>query len=429
MAALRVNPNAHSYFPFERLQELLPIAPTKTRRGKNAAGDHFAAYPALVRDTVEFIPYPLLQFAKLPAAQAASAHSSALTRNLDRLLGFAREWTRDSPRSSAAHLALSSVLEARGEISRTRSGGASAIEAVRKARELSTNSRDRVLATTSEAWLLFKQGDFVRARMLADTVLSSLSDVSPEIAEQVIGLAALTGKIGKIADYARLTAYSPGVSATPIPVMDAAAAFFAFAASGVCADTTFRLERRLDDQLTLYVAETEQEKLASVLKARPMSMLAPCTAGRSSLRVRSPANKLLAMQQALAASDTGALRTFLAAVSEDARTQRPGDIALDFTFQVAWLRAASGDTSGATRQLDRVLGSLSTLSGVSVREAASAAAAPRAMALRAELAAARGEDSERRKWARAVVDLLAGADPPLQPIVARMRSLMAMTPR
>jgi hypothetical protein len=145
--------------------------------------------------------------------------------------------------------------------------------------------------------------------------------------------------------------------------------------------------------------------------------------------VRSPGNKLLAMQQALASSDTATLRSLLAAVSEDARTQRPGDIALDFTFQVAWLRAASGDTSGATRQLDRVLGSLSTLSAVSVREAASAAAAHRAMALRAELAATRGESNERRKWARAVVDLLAGADPPLQPIVARMRTLAALAPR
>ncbi len=426
--ALRVNPNAHSFFPFERLQELLPIAPTKTRRGKNVAGEQFAAYPALVRDTIEFIPYPLLEFAKLSPAQVAS-RSAALSRNLDRLLGFAREWTRDAPRSSAAHLALASVLEARGEISRGRSGGTSALEAVRLARQLSTDSRESVLATTSEAWLLFKQGDFARARMLADSVLSNLREVNPETAEQVIGLAALTGKIGKIADFARLTAYSPAVAAAPIPVMDAAAAFFAFAASGVCGDTTVRLERRLDDQLTLYVAETEQEKLAPLLKARPTSMLAPCTAGRSSLRVRSPGNKLLAMQQALASSDTATLRSLLAAVSEDARTQRPGDIALDFTFQVAWLRAASGDTSGATRQLDRVLGSLSTLSAVSVREAASAAAAHRAMALRAELAARRGESNERRKWARAVVDLLAGADPPLQPIVARMRALAALAPR
>jgi len=423
MNALRVNPNAHSFFPFEQLQELLPIASTKTRRGKNAAGENFAAYPALIRDTVVFVPYPLLEFARLSAADAAPAQSTALARNLDNLLDFAREWTRDAPQSSPAHLALSSVLEARGEISRARAGGPSAIQAVRTARQLAGSSRDSTLASTAEAWLLFKQGDFARARVLADSVLRGLRDVSPETATQVIGLAALTGKIGRTADFARLTAYSPGAGAAPLPVMDAAAAFFAFAAAGVCADTTFRLERRLDEQLMIYVAETEQAQLASVLKARPISMLAPCTAAKSSLRVHAPSNKLLGMQQSLASSDTAGLKTALAAVSRHARTQRPGDIALDFAFQIAWLRAASGDTLAAALQLDRVLGSLSTLSAVSVRETGAAAAAPRAMALRAELAAARGEETARRKWARAVVDLLAGADAPLQPVVARMRLL------
>jgi hypothetical protein len=43
--------------------------------------------------------------------------------------------------------------------------------------------------------------------------------------------------------------------------------------------------------------------------------------------------------------------------------------------------------------------------------------------LRAELANARGEVDERRKWARAVAELWATADPPLQGTVARMRAL------
>jgi hypothetical protein len=67
------------------------------------------------------------------------------------------------------------------------------------------------------------------------------------------------------------------------------------------------------------------------------------------------------------------------------------------------------------------------MAAVSVREPASAAAAGRAMAFRAELAAARGETGERQKWARAVADIWATADSPLQPVVARMRSLAAPT--
>jgi hypothetical protein len=131
------------------------------------------------------------------------------------------------------------------------------------------------------------------------------------------------------------------------------------------------------------------------------------------------------MQQALAKGESGTLRRLLGSTAADARAQRPGDIALDFAYQAAWLTAESGDTAGAARQLDRTLGGLPSMSAAAVREPASAAAAGRAMALRAELAAARGETAERQKWARAVVDLWATADAPLQPVVARMRSLAA----
>jgi hypothetical protein len=47
------------------------------------------------------------------------------------------------------------------------------------------------------------------------------------------------------------------------------------------------------------------------------------------------------------------------------------------------------------------------------------------MALRAEIAAARKEVDERRRWAQAVVDLWTTADAPLGPAVARMRLLAA----
>ncbi len=425
MKALSVNPNAHSFFAFDQLQELMPVASTKTRRGRNAAGEDFAAYPALIRDTSVFIPYPLLQFAGLSPRQTESAHGAALSHNLDALLDFTLEWTRDAPKSSPANQALAAVLESRGEITRSGTGGISAIEAIRKARELAITPRDSLLGATGEAWLLFKQGEYARARMVADSALSGLRDATPDQAIAAIGLAALTGKIGKTIGFTQLTGYLATAVPVPIQVMDAAASFFAFAAFGVCGDTTLHLERRLDEQITHYVAENQQPQVTAALKARPISMLAPCTGGKSSLGIHAPGNKLLKIQQALASSDSAAVKSLLAAITNDSRIQRPGDVALDFTFQIAWLRAASGDTAGASLQLVRALGSLPSLSAESLREPASAAAAARAMAFRAELAAARGEVEVRRKWARAVVDLLATADSPLLPEVARMRSLAA----
>ncbi|HEY5021491.1 MAG TPA: hypothetical protein VII30_03275, partial [Gemmatimonadaceae bacterium] len=134
-------------------------------------------------------------------------------------------------------------------------------------------------------------------------------------------------------------------------------------------------------------------------------------------------NRLLKLQQAFARNDTRTLSALLEGVANDAKTQRPGDVSLDFTYQVAWLKTAMGDTADAVRQLDRALGALPSLSALSLHDAASAAAAGRAMALRAELANARGEVEVRKKWARAVAELWATADRPLQPVVARMRTL------
>jgi hypothetical protein len=110
-------------------------------------------------------------------------------------------------------------------------------------------------------------------------------------------------------------------------------------------------------------------------------------------------------------------------VTRDARTQKPGDVSLDFTYQVAWLRAASGDTVGAERQLDLALRALPSLSPTSIREVASAAALGRAMVLRADIAAARNEMDERRRWSAAVAALWRASDADLQPVVARMRAM------
>ncbi len=424
MRALSVNPSAHSILSFDQLQALLPIAPTKTRRGYSIDGQEFAAFPALIHDTVVFVPYPLIEFDRLPANQTAGARDAALEQNRTLMLDFATDWARQSPGNAGAFQALAEVLESRAEITRSRSGGLSALDAVRKARQVAVTARERQLAATKEAWLRFKQGNFVQARLLADSVLANAYHPLPEDAAAVIGLAALTGKLGSTAELARQTSdYAASAASLPVQVMDAAAPFFAFAALGVCSDTTRALERRLDDQLAHYVAEDKLPAVRSVVKARPLSMLAPCTGGRSSLRIDAAGNRLLKLQQAFVTRDTRSLRTLLHSVASDAKTQRPGDVSLDITYQLAWLRSAMGDTAGAVLQLDRVLGALPSLSASSLREAGSAAAAGRAMALRAELATAQGDVEAQTKWARALADLWATSDPPLQIVVARMRAL------
>jgi eukaryotic-like serine/threonine-protein kinase len=424
MRALSVNPSAHTILSLSQLEELLPIAPLKTRRGQSLEGQQFAAYPALVHDTVIFVPYPLIEFDRLPANRTSAPRDAALEQNRTTLLGFATDWARQSPGDAGAFQALAEVLEARAEITRSRSGGISALDAVRKARQVAASPREKELAATEEAWLRFKQGNFPQARLLADSVLRN--HLMTEDASVVIGLAALTGKLEKTTELARQTNdYTASAASLPVQVMDAAAPFFTFAALGVCSDTTKVVERRLDDQLARYVAEDRLPDVRVAVKARPLSMLAPCTGGKSTLGIDAAGYWLLKLQQAFARRDTRNLSLLLQNVTRDAKTQRPGDVSLDATYQLAWLHSAMGDTAAAVRQLDRVLGALPSLSASSLREAGSAAAAGRAMALRAELASAQGDSAGQKKWGLALADLWATADAPLQPIVTKMRALAA----
>jgi tetratricopeptide (TPR) repeat protein len=424
--ALSLNPGAHSILSFEQLQELLPTSMTKTRRGYNAAREEFAAFPALVGNYPVFVPYRLADFARLSARQTNPPQLAAIARNLEVLRDFALEWTRTDPTSSAGYRALAKVLETRGEISNARTSPMSARQAIRRARDLARTRRDSLTAGADEAWLLFKESNFPAARALSDSLLGSVHSSTADEAETVIGLAALTGKISKVAEYSTRLDYASALSNLPIPVTDAAAAFFAFSALGVCGDETLRLERELDAEISHYVAEDKQAQIAGRVKARPLSMLGPCSRGASSLRIPLTNNSIMRMEQALARSDNATLTSLLAPIVETGKTQRPGDVALDFTYLVAWLRAERGDTLGATLQLDRLLGSLPSIDPNSLREPASAASVVRAMALRAEIAAAKKDFIISRKWANAVLQLWGGADPPLRPVLSRLHALSTL---
>ncbi|HEU4797898.1 MAG TPA: hypothetical protein VFT63_03165, partial [bacterium] len=95
----------------------------------------------------------------------------------------------------------------------------------------------------------------------------------------------------------------------------------------------------------------------------------------------------------------------------------------DYTYTMAWLLAAAGDTATAVRYLDQTLDALPTLGRNAVWELAQSAALGRGMLLRADLALARGNMQNASRWAAAVSTLWKNADAELQPAVARMRKI------
>jgi hypothetical protein len=427
MHALKLEPRAHALLTFERLEALLPASASSTRMGRGPDSSLFAAYPSL-EDTLAFVPYPLKQFAVLPASATLSL-SAALDRNSNLLLAFARDWTDQFQQSADAYEALADILEVRGESSETHTGRFSAVDAAVRALELTTNQPQRLRLSAREVRLRFKRSEFVLAGNLADSLLrKNYPAATGDDALELIGLAAMTGRIRQTALLARLGGQTQPRTSVAIaaPVADAAANLFARAALGACGDATLSSERQFDIALQSYVPENKRDEVRGALATRAFSLLTPCTQGQSALRIVSPQDRLYRMQQAFARGDVRSVRATIDTLSEMRRASRPGDLTLDYTYQEAWLKTAMGDTAAAIQQLDFALGALPTLSGLALREVGVAAAVGRAISLRADLANSQRDAPTARKWAAALVALWSGADRELQPTVLRMKELAGL---
>jgi hypothetical protein len=198
---------------------------------------------------------------------------------------------------------------------------------------------------------------------------------------------------------------------------------FARAALGICDDSLITLRSSVDRLLESYSQPTKRDGMRRALIERSMLLAFPCLGQQAIDGSAPPANGLPKAQRAVAEGNRRLAKFVLDSISLARVASRPGDVALDRTFQEAWLRAAIGDTVGATRQLDLVLGALPTLGIFAVREAAQAAAVGRALMLRSELAAKTGDVATRRQRAREALALWQHADAPMAHTLARLRAL------
>jgi serine/threonine protein kinase/tetratricopeptide (TPR) repeat protein len=423
--ATQADPGAFELVGFERLRKLKVLDANTGRLGHDSSGLSYPAYPTLDHDTLAFVPYPMTAVA-LPNS-ALTTRRAALDRNASDLLAFSRLWVSALPKSSAGYEALATVLEARGEIDARSTGEISASDAIARALQFSSNALQRVRLRASEVRLRLKRSEFASGRLLADTLLQN-TETDPQIIEELIPIAAATGRMSTDARFVAGSSFIPsdvsGVRVQPA-IANAAARFLVHAALGDCSGATESARNELERLLSSYYSEREAAELRPALESRATSLVSPCTGGKSSLAAGATADRLTRMQQAFAAGDPKRLRSLLDSADARNRNYRPSDLSLDYTFQEAWLRAASGDTAAAIKQLDESLGALPSVGRVTLHELGGAAALGRAMVLRADLAAARGDHQTAKRYARNVVDLWANADSELQPIVARMRKLAA----
>jgi len=423
LTALKVDSGVYAIFSTDKLEKLLPLASSRARRGVSSAPAKidFAAFPSLEPgDTVGFVPYPLTAFAALPRNPRMDA---ALRRNADVLFRLARDWAKRFPSSATAQEALANAFEVRGDLGTGPPRTSPVLRAIDSSIALSNDNREILKLRARRVRVLFKRGDFSGARLLADS-LFRVSATEASAGDDLAWVAALTGRANLTSQYwlSALTSKQLSGEVVPPAVAKSASDFFAYAALGVCGAPLTSAMARLDSALKNYVDSDIRPAVASDVSWRASSIAAPCTHGESALRITTPGDWLQRAQQALARNDQSKTRGFLDESAAGRFTRKPGDMSPDYTYQGAWLRAQVGDTAAAAAQLDAELGALPAFSSAVFDDLVGAASFPRAMALRSEIAAKRGETAVARRWAMALDALWGSADPPLRALADQTKS-------
>lgn len=430
LKVIETDPRALALPVVARLLRVLPMQARNRRFGSSLdrGSLRFGASPQLAADTLAFVPWTLPDMARGRERTDPARLAAALDRNREILLGVVREWTRKFPRSPDAFEAFAEVREGRFEVGDVVRGDWSALQAVRMARGLSRTEAERLGTGGREVRLLVKRGEFEAARLLADSLLHEWSKPGSEAADSVLrGLAALTGKaqltarLNQIADADRVVAGIP----VPQALGEAAAELDAYADLGVCDG----IESRFDKVRSLVNSYSDERRapLLAGLTWRAAVAAAPCTRARMTLLGASPENRLFSAQRSFAEGNLRRTRVLLDSLLLGTRGARPGEVSLDHTFQLAWLRTALGDTAKATEMLDRALGALPTQGRWLTMRTREAAALARAMVFRAELAAEAGDLATARTWTRSADLLWREADPIVRKDLDGLMSRLQLT--
>ena len=441
--ALELVPSAHRAFTGVAIQRLMKLFFAENyvyRAGYAPRGDtlHFGAFPSLDHDTLAFVPWLIADFfsgsggSRPPTSQAAVAH------NREELRVLIENWIAAFPSSANAYEALSFVLETTGELDLGSSPGRSALAAIRRARQLTDDPRQALRAAGAEARLLFKLERFAAAAGIADSALAAATpEPEPLAARQLAGLALLTGHVYHAAQLLQrsapldtpMTWDGVEIPAAPAPVKQAGLELLAYAAVGAPAESLLAGKRRVDERVNSWAGPVSREQLRLAVLHVPMA-LAFETIGLSDVhRPHAGGDYVISMQWGIAHGDTSAVRAQLARQAGFRNRARAGDVAIDGTYAEAVVLLRLHDTTAATAALDFSLQALPTLGTALLEQPEQVGCAIRAMALRAELAAAAGDKAATARWADAVTTLWTDADPPVAPVLRRMRVLAGSVER
>jgi serine/threonine protein kinase len=409
-----------------RLAKLYPITKNALRFGvfRSDTPINFAASPVLSADTIAFVLTALTGDGAAVKADGDRLER-LVKRNIDRLRTLYLQWTQAAPNDATAHEYFASVLEASGRLDGEMPSALGSIDAARRA--IRDNSDDSAFVThvrlaTTRVRLLVKTAHFRDARLLADSILALKAparisaDDQGNLDELLVGLAALTGRLGRWIDIekkynADYMVRLPSGEATKLTAEVGAEVLrlSAYAAIGAPRDSIIQLYGRISQDLETFVPPSQLTAIRSSLLRRPMSLAVAAVGPHFIAQLGNSSDTYSRAVSALDRGDKKQAVLFADSLAAFRSTFAPGEITLDVVLQEAWLRLALGDSATAVRSLDRALRGLTRAPETLLSEEI-ASALVRTMALRASLAYAMHDQATYQKWSAAAMELWRQAD-------------------
>jgi tetratricopeptide (TPR) repeat protein len=386
--------------------------------------------PALEGDTIAFHPISGAVMAR--AGPRPATHAAALARNRATLAEVTAAWVAAFPREPQARRALAYALEVAGQLTPASGGRRNAADEIAAAERLERRAAERVRDGVTRVRLYVKAGEFAAARRLGDSLLRAARQSASGMAgvAVLLGRPALASRLFVPDDSAFIPTAAENQSVSlPVPAARLGLSLLAYAAAGAPRDSITALEARVADAVArLPLPAAERAIAASALLDTPANLAFDVLGLRPAHRPPPAYNREMAMQWALAQGDTAFVRANLDTLRAATGPAPPADqLSTETAYERAWLFLALGDTTAAVRYLDGTLETLPGLYSALLDYVPLAGTLVRMMALRAELAAARGEQELARRWADAVVTLWGDAEPGLRPTLARMTEIRRHT--
>jgi tetratricopeptide (TPR) repeat protein/TolB-like protein len=369
-------------------------------------GDSLVASPAsIARDT-----------AKLRQQGELFVQTSSRRRNLELARAFAEAWVQASPTEPQAHRALARVLVLQGEVE-------AADAELAQVRTPGTH-QEQLRQWLERMEVEYKLGRGANAIRVYDSARASTALLPNATFSFGNAIAGYAPAFGRLVEFDSLLAVNMRSGNAPEFIQRYQRYAVRSAVSGVPHDSLVAAERETFDQSVARGASFATRSIAGSLM---YSLRAPRTqwpAIDTTLR-----DVRLRPAIALSRGDTAGVRAAAQALDSLAAALASAGVA-DSGFSVVAAEAylAVRDTAAALRStrvaLDRSSASTPYFPQSSPGMA-SVYFVPRAMLLRADLAAATGQREEARTWYRRFIDVWSTAVPEFQPLVERARKALA----